>query len=236
MAKENTNEEYVLNYLSDLVDKNKTLPPKQRLENYIKHFVDIGRYDKQRRDAIVGGSVEESLDLSEKELREFLQTGDGVCQQFAQALSLIGVIDGDMNIFYSACNLLNKEGKKIGHALNVVIMDGNAFVVDLSSLIHCKEKDYKSSPQNFYNVKLEEYIENLKKEGVELISFNKDEKGEYDHYLATLKLLGKENLDAYYLLINLPASEINEKYSNFVYDIWPIEREKQVETNEERNV
>lgn len=112
MAKENTNEEYVLNYLSDLVDKNKTLPPKQRLENYIKHFVDIGRYDKQRRDAIVGGSVEESLDLSEKELREFLQTGDGVCQQFAQALSLIGVIDCDMNIFIVLAIFLIKRGKR----------------------------------------------------------------------------------------------------------------------------
>lgn len=219
-----THKDFTLNYLKGLVIQKKDLPDKERLRAYIDHFVEIGKYDKDRRERIVFNKKEhvETLEGSMQELFEYLYTGIGVCQQFSQAMALVGALDESLKIYYCGCRI-EAKGIPMGHAINVAVLGEKAFVVDVSALIHVKEGDYKTEAGNFAFVTLEDYIENLKKEDIKLVSANADNKErKNDQYLVAFKHLKKEDVDAYHYLINLPADDVNENFKDFLFNIWPV--------------
>ena len=50
-----------------------------------------------------------------------------------------------------------------------MIINGKALIVDISSMVHCKEGKYKQDKKVFNRVQLNEYIDNLRYEKVDFV-------------------------------------------------------------------
>jgi len=214
--------------------KAKGLSPDNRLKEYIKHFVNGGSYDtelcaelKKRKKE----GKEETSEDNEKWLHRFLHTGKGVCQQFAQALSLICGIDEEITCYYTAAEVkIKDETESIGHAFNVVeLINGEHSIVDISSMIHCEEDKkgikggYKSDAKNFAFVSLEQYMQNFAAEGNKVLPMLNEATGEPYYSVSYPHYPGNE---AYYDLLNLPTSDIREGFEDLLFDPLPEQSKK----------
>lgn len=129
--------------------------------------------------------------------------------QFAQALSLITTIDYCNNkeilpFLFGTCTI-NKKGHEMGHAINILyVNEGTYFIVDLSSMIHCIEGEYKQDSSKFSLVTIDNYEKNFKKEDVEIISNSTNKK-----LRAVICYPLSENINEYYETLNKSANDIN---------------------------
>ena len=130
--------EFTLNYLKELVNQYKNIDLKDRLKAYIQYFVDNFKYDKHERDRVIREYTTGSTETTDKNIEalfNFFYMGSGVCQQFSQALALIGNIDKDFiqnNIYvhYAECEII--KDIEAGHAVNIVNNNGQISIADIS--------------------------------------------------------------------------------------------------------
>lgn len=237
-----TNKELTINYLTELVNQNKSLSNTERLLNYIEYFCDNFSYNKQHREDVLSGRVEDSFQQNEKDLSKLFTSGHGVCQQLSQGLSLLSVIDrsitGDgilipyTNLRVSA--VVNEDGKevvkKMGHAINVFQLKDMTAVIDISSMLHAKEGDFNQDKYNFGMVLLPNYIKNLKKEKEEIIPIADSEENTYmANYTINL------DVDTYYNMLNLtPEDMMNLDKATRKVGIGPLLQKIDVSNQETR--
>jgi len=212
--------------LRHLVEQYKNFPADKRLMAYIEYFVNFGSYDTSQSSALL-----ESLDKGDTEdanqkkenLWKFLDKGTGVCDQFAKALSLISVIDTEIpKCYYVVCKM-TKDGKELGHALNMVEQDGKPSIIDISSMIHSKQGDYKLNKNKFAFVHPEEYIKSMESLGFVWNSPARKTKNKMFHFVVFMHLSGRpEDCEDYYELLNLPAKEqlvLNKEMAGFMLNV-----------------
>jgi len=210
----------------------RNLSPDERLREYIKYFVTSGIYDYAYLDEVKEkkGAIKSTRQDNERALHRFLYEGKGVCQQFAQALSLACGIDGEIECRYTEALVMPKGANydvvngtdvierenddSIGHGFNVVRQEnGERSIVDISSMIHCEDGKkgrrggYASDKQNFAFVSLEEYKQNLATEGPRLVLRKFDEKGTYYYLYAWRHFDKPEELEKYYNMLNFSDEE-----------------------------
>jgi len=216
-----THKEFTLNYLKALVEEYKELPPKQRFKAYIEYFVDNFSYDKETRDVKLKDiDTTPTKQKNEEELFNLFYSKKGVCQQFSQGIALLYYLDIDL---YDVINVYESDftirlnNKEMGHATNLVSLDNKVYILDISSMIHCKEKDYAGDIWDYGMVLIEDYIEKQKQNKCEIIPNTKDRK--------KTKLICYKNdydtVDEYYDALNLDRASIMKdfKHYNFLVDI-----------------
>lgn len=209
-----TNKELVYNCLKELYNQCKEMPPEERLKAYVNYFVDIFSYDWNLADETLKGNRKETSSLNEEELANLFINNAGVCNQFAKALSLLSCFDKDIQINYCYCNVLTKDKVDAGHAINTCIINNKPSIVDISSMIHSKEKFYKQNKSAFGFIDFDTYINNLKKENI----LYKDIV--YDNYiLGTIRYF--KEFENNYLILSFTADEINAN-DDFRYNLWKI--------------
>lgn len=205
-----TYKEFTLNYLAELVNQYKNLPDKKRIKAYVDYFVKNLNYDKKHRDNILAHNHKETHESNEKELFTLLHDGHGVCRQFSQALTLISVLDKKItnsNYFkaaYASCTI-SQKGQKMGHAINLCNVGDEVLVIDISSMIHARDKNYALDSGSFGFVPVEEYIANLKQIDTKILSAV-PRSGE--RYLACYII--KLDPDLMYSILNLTTDELND--------------------------
>ena len=225
---------FVINYLTEVFNEYKQLEPTDRLTAYIKFFVDNFSYDKKLRDDILSKKskymdyfVEQFALGKQKEIKPFnaesfkekefnlarlFQEKKGVCQQFAQAFALLTLIDyvhtKDAPLSHYVGCRIEMNGKKVGHAVNAITFTGEPIIIDISSMIHCKEKDLSQPTNDFGPVYLKDYIKNLAKGGNKLLSSNSEDGNNMISYPIYA------NVGDYYNFLNLPTKEVLEKYKS----------------------
>ena len=170
-----TKKEFIINYLTAVYEQNKDLDNVGRMQVYVDYFVDNFSYDKDLRNRVIADSGVETFEKTEHNLFNLLYEGKGVCQQLSQALSLLSQIDymktkDALPLYYVATDI-KLDGQDLAHAFNV-IRKGNKvwYVIDISSMIHAKQGDYTQEKGAFYLRESREYCENMKKEGVEILT------------------------------------------------------------------
>lgn len=209
--------EFTINYLTELVNQNKNLDFTDRLYAYIDYFVKNFSYDNDLRDRVLSRMIDETTEIKEESLLNLLHDGRGVCDQLAQAFSMLGSIDSELwqhgiVIEYSTCNI-SVKGKKMGHAVNHIVVGGNRFVVDLSTIIHCRQKDYQADEELFKLVGLDEYRENMESIGIDILPLGEEIEEQFANF--KLHIDPKE----YYKRLNTPTDEINSKHQDWIYGI-----------------
>lgn len=222
-----TKKEFIINYLTAIYEQNKDLESVDRMQAYVDYFVKNFSYDIDLRNRVIADKGVETFEKSEENLFNLLYEGKGVCQQLSQALSLLSQIDytktkNALPLFYTATDI-KLGGKDLAHAFNV-IRNGNKvwYVVDTSSMIHSKQGDYKQEQSAFYLKEDKGYCENMRKEGVEVFSLNKQGK------ICALPFLA--DTDEYYRLLN-EDKEVMKKYCG----VW-LEFDNGAIENEDENV
>ena len=209
----NTYKEFVINYLTELSNQYINLDISDRLNAYINYFVNNFHYDSSLRDQILSHSFNETRENREQSLFELFYNGKGVCDQLAQAFSLLGTIDPiwkkNIIVEYATCNLMI-NGKKISHAVNHIVVGKQRFILDLSTMIHCKQKDkgYKANSNDFKLISMEQYVNSLSSIGIDLIPF------ESDIYFANLYLHIEP--DEYFKRLTTPTDEINSQHTDWI--------------------
>ncbi len=221
-VKGKTYKEFIINYLTELASQYKELDVLDRLDAYIGYFIKNFSYDKDLRDKILTTEFVETRENREKSLFELLHDKKGVCDQLAQAFSLLGCIDetwkNGVIIEYSACKLLVK-GKEISHATNHLVVGNQKFALDLSTMIHCKQKDdgHYANLEDFRLVSLEEYEKNLSYLGIEILPLEKDN-------ICFANLYLHINPDEYFTRLTTPTDEINSKHTDWIQPGISIEK------------
>lgn len=172
----NNETEFISKCCAEIVNLFKNEPDeKMRLKSYIDYLVDKAKYNLKFKEDYYSGKVEynDSFENSTQSLANFFENGNGVCQQFSQALNLICVADGKLNSYYTSCAFI-KDNIEVGHALNICILDNNLFVVDISAATHCKDGQFSSKKNSFLLVPVHEYLKNFNNEGCRMLaSFEK---------------------------------------------------------------
>jgi len=208
-----TYQEFVINYLTSLVEQYKDLDKEARLVKYIEHFLHNFKYNKTMREDILAKNEHETFETNEQRLFNLLYKGEGVCMQFSQALSLLSLIDWNITkdaiLINLVTNRINVNGKKMGHAINII---NSRLVIDISSMLHSQDGDYNQESYSFGLVNLEEYIDNIAKENIKIIPTADTES---ETYMAGYKLLAY--IDKYYKFINLPTDELMSKHFDKLY-------------------
>jgi hypothetical protein len=175
--------------LQTIVDTYRHLPPRERLDAYITHITTISNYDFDRRKKlteIIKAGDEPNIVMKKKEMLRYLETGKGLCGNFSQALSLVCSLDGETPPCHYAINFVNNS--TLGHAYNIVLEDGCDLVIDISSLVHWKEGDYKKTDAKDYIMRPHgEFVNSIAKEGVELSMKNEPWIIGHNHYSDTAK-------------------------------------------------
>lgn len=212
-----TYSKFTMNYLTELVNQNNNLDFSDRLYAYIDYFMNNFSYDNDLRDRILSRMIEETSEIREESLFRLLHDGRGVCDQLAQAFSLIGSIDSEfwqhgIVIEYSTCNIAVK-GRKIGHAINHIVIGKNRYVLDLSSMIHCRQKDYQAREEDFKLVSFAEYQKNMDNINIDILNLGDDT----DQQFANFKLHIDPN--EYYKRLNTPADEISSNHQDWIYGV-----------------
>ena len=140
---------------------------------YVDYFVKNFSYDKDLRDRVIETNGSASVEQSENDLYTLIHDGKGVCQQLSQALSLVSQIDfsytkNAMVLYYVATDI-NINGQELAHAFNVLnVGNSNALVIDISSMIHAKDGDYRQDKKDFFLQGGDTYCQNMEREGVEI--------------------------------------------------------------------
>ena len=202
-------QEFVMNYLAALYEKNKGLDNMSRIQAYVQHFVNNFSYDKDLRNKIVDDEGLNTFEKSEEALCNLFVNKKGVCQQFSQALALLTVLDykrsGDGVPLHYVVTDVDVNGESLAHAFNVVKNRKNEvwFIVDISSMIHAEAGDYKQSLTKFYLRTPKQYYENMKEENVEILTLVKEGQV-YGYPLVS-------DLSEYYRLLN-GDKDMGEKY------------------------
>ncbi len=205
-----TYKEFTINYLTELVNQYKNLPDKERVKAYLDYFLANFNYDKVHREDILSQKQTETFEGNEKELFTLLHDGKGVCQQFAQAIALLSVIDqnitksGYFRASYANCRIF--KGRKMGHAINLCSIGNDTVIIDVSSMIHARDKDYKLDKYCFGLVSVEDYMQNLKQEDCEIIPIAEDLN---ETYLACFSR--KLDVNLMYDILNLTTDELNDE-------------------------
>ena len=231
-------EDFNINYLHELVNQHQYITDiNDRLKAYIQYFVDNFNYNKEEFKRITGeystGSTE-TTDKNIENLFRFLKNRSGVCQQFSQALALIGVLDkqfleNNIYINYTTCEVF--KDIEMGHAINLINKDGKYYFVDMSSMVHTRDGEYKGSVWDFGMVSEEQYIESINANNMDIISINKESD---EHYLFKYNIYRDHKM--YHLVLNLSNDELkadNFKLSNIVAKPYILFKnvEKNVEVN-----
>jgi len=166
-----------------------------RLYNYINFFVETFKYDdkyfESEMEAIKNGtSKPRDQQAIQEQLLGLFKNGKGVCEQFAQALTILSQIDVlntltkttlneetgaqevDRGFLVSCieCKIV-KNGKLIAHEINGINLGkGKYFIIDISSMIHAKYGDYKQDKESFCFKSFEDYVANMKMENIDVVS------------------------------------------------------------------
>lgn len=216
--------ELVRGCLQEIYNKFKDLPVDERKQAYVDYFVKTFSYDDNLRIDTLAEDREPTFELSEQELANLFITKKGVCNQFAQALSLLSCFDPEFDIFYSYCRVyIAKDNETDGHAINCIMHNGQARIIDISSAIHCKERQYAQNQESDFKFLLfEDYIKNLSKDGVFYATISDDES---KYILGGIKYF--KDFDSNYFLLNQPSDVLN---TGFAYNLWTIKKED-VESN-----
>jgi len=201
--------EFVRKCLQEISFMYKGFSAEERIKKYIEYFVNNFSYDVDHKDFVLSGEYHDTMDQQEKDLSNLFINKKGVCHQFAQALSLLSCFDKEIQINYCFCSLIDEYTEEnVAHANNVVIINGDAKIVDISSMIHSRDKIYKQEILAFSLISFEEYIQNLRKEKMHY--YPEDEK----YRLGSIKYI--KDFDTYHYLLNQPASVINENKWSYV--------------------
>lgn len=207
-----TYKEFTLNYLKAVKDMYQDLPDHQRLKAYIEYFVNNFSYDKTMRDEKLkdqeGITTKEN---KEKELFELFSTGKGVCEQFSVGLSLLCKMDEEINrlygLYYSNCTIESK-GEEMHHAFNLLASNPkDIFIIDISAMIHCKEKDNVGDIWDYGVVSISKYNENQKRNDFKLVPNGDD--GSIN--LLIYRRDTTNNVEEYYELLTQTAEVLNDK-------------------------
>jgi len=211
-----TYKEFTLNYLSAIKEIYKELPDVQRLKAYIEYFVDNFSYDKSMRDNKLNkkNKNDPTKDDKERELFELFYTGKGVCEQFSVGFALLCQLDEDLDksfdVYLADCKI--KTDKIMAHALNLLNSSNGIMLIDISAMIHCKEKDNVGDIWDYGVVTIEKYIENQKRNDFEIIPNGSNGKT----YLLTYKNNSTKDIKEYYDVL----TETAEKLNNELRDKW----------------
>lgn len=218
----NTYKELVFNCLQEVYNLYKHLPVEERSKRYINFFVDNYSYSKKLRDNVLYTKRVESKENYEKELAELFINGTAVCHQFAQALSLLSCFDSEIIIQYCYCKaFVEKENVEVGHVCNAILLNGKARIVDVSSMIHARDKEYKQDKSAFYMLELDEFIKALANEGIRYLS--KSEDGER-FILGAISY--RKNFDDNYSILNLTREE--KRKLDLGFNFWEVSVENNI--------
>lgn len=202
--------------LDEIRVMNKETDPKKRLQFYIDYFIETYHYNFDEFNARTKEEDKEELTFAMKEdsLAKLFATNYGVCDQFAQAFSLLTASDeilykNKLQAFYINYNIT--RDKEYAHAINIV----NDKFIDLSSAIHAKENFYKEyrkevSPYNFVLKTQDEYLDNLEEVG----TTTKDTF--FIDFAFPVKDIDGENVvdvDGFYRMLNSPAYIFNGEFN-----------------------
>jgi len=207
-----TYKEFTLNYLQAIKETYKDLPDDKRLQAYIEYFVNNFSYDKEERDKRRKNNQEpETKEFKEKKLFELFYTNKGVCEQFSVGLSLLCKMDEEINkyykVYYANCKIESKLGED-NHGLNLLAKNAkDILIIDLSAMIHCKEKDNVGEIWDYGVVSIENYNQNQKRNNFKLIP-NADD-GSIN--LLIYRRDTTDNVEDYYELLTQPAEVLNGK-------------------------
>ena len=203
--------EYVYNALTALYEQCKNLPNGGRLKAYANYFANNLSYDKGFRNEVIANNGMNNAEAIENQLFKLIKEGKGVCQQFSAALTLLTQIDCEksgngIKLRYALADVV-VDGEKVMHAFNVIRAgDEVGLVIDISSMIHCNEGDYKNNAQAFFAKDSKEYYQNMKAEGVELLPKS---------YMRVFVYPEGNNFDDYYQLLNSDEEIYGGAYLNF---------------------
>lgn len=214
--------ELVVNCLQEIYNLYKHLPVEERIKSYINFFVDNYSYSKNLRNNVLYTNRVESKENYEKELAELFINGTAVCHQFAQALSLLSCFDSEFVIQYCYCKaFVEKENVEVGHVCNAVLLNGKIRIVDVSSMIHARDKEYKQDKSAFYMIDLRDFIKNLGNEDIKFLS--KSEDGER-YILGAISY--RKNFDENYSILNLTREE--KRKLDLGYNFWEVPVENNI--------
>ncbi len=213
-----TYKEFTLNYLKAIIETYKELPNTQRLKAYIQYFVDNFSYDKKRFEQWANSKGEVIAGDKEKNLFNLCYLKKGTCEQFSQAFALLTFMDKKLSqefaIYESDFNILRDI--EMAHATNLILINDKVYIVDISSMIHCKEKDYAGKVWDYGLVVIDNYIENLKQNDIKIIPNTEDGK-------RTVLLCYKNNLtdnvEEYFDILTLPAETINQNFKHYIVTV-----------------
>ncbi len=215
-----TYKEFTLNYLKAVIETHKELPMQKRLRAYILFFVNKFSYDKSMRDKILNRKDEIiTKELKEERLFNLCNSNKGVCEQLSQAFALLTFMDKELSkeINVYECDFtISVKGKEMAHATNLVVMENKVYLLDISSMIHCKEKDYSGDIWDYGMVLLENYIENQKQNDFQIVPNTLDKKGTY---LLCYKNNLTEDIEGYYDILTLTADTINNDFKRYIIRI-----------------
>lgn len=172
-----TKQETVIEFLTEVYHKFSHLPRTDRILSYMNFFCQNFDYDAEVRDSYLSKDsyTPETFKQNETALFNFVTKKKGVCMQFSQALALLSVIDNSFSndmpsMNYAAGLIKTKEQGRLGHAINLIFSrEKEPIVIDISSMIHARDGQFKQKEMSFGMVYLDEYIANLKKERVEFL-------------------------------------------------------------------
>ena len=246
MEKSNlTTKEQVFAELEKIYDKYKNLDTVSRWLGYIDYFLDNYTYNKEYFEAAKKrgfGADRRNKEEIEGQLLKLLKENTGVCEQFSQAIAILSQIDYEKTkdlkeknnrgvVFGCMVCSLHKDGKDITHEVNYRKNGDSIVILDLSSMIHAKNGDFKNlgceEPALFGFVTLEQYMQNLQEYNMPLVPLNKARNTVvcYDNtpvldvdYVIKGTLAYKPenkaiiNASNYYDYITTPEIELEDKY------------------------
>lgn len=207
--------DYIYNALAALYKQYKNLPNGGRVKSYASYFANNFSYDKTFGDEVISNNGLVTAEAIEDQLFKLIKEGKGVCQQFAQALTLLTKIDYEksgngLKLNYAVADVVDVKGRKVFHAFNVVRSGSDVgLIIDISSMIHCMEGDYKQEANAFYAKTTQEYYQNMKSEGAEVLPGSSSKVFIYPE---------GRNFDDYYQLLNSDEEIYGGVWLNFDKD------------------
>lgn len=213
-----TYKEFTINYLKALIETYKDLPTPERVKAYIEYFINNFSYDKEERDKRLKNSqTPETKEFKEKKLFELFSTNKGVCEQFSVGFALLSRMDEDIkrdfNIFVADCKI--ETFQEMAHALNIFKTTDGFMFLDLSAMIHCKEKDNVGEIWDYGPVPIEKYIENQKRNDFKIIPNGSDG----GTYLLVYRNNSTKDISEYYDLLTQPAGVLNTDLRNEWFNV-----------------
>lgn len=213
--------QYIMQYLTALVEKYKDLPAEERRKKYAEHFTSSDfEYDKDYAGYVRENGEPKTKQGNESAVFRLIHDGKGVCDQYARVMALISNIDNEITgencqIYYCNCSIKHTDSSRIdGHAINMVTTD-DLYVTDVSSMMHARDGDYPLDKDKFYEQRLPAYANNLKKSQIQLVQINNDKNCDY---MVLMRTAGMSADEAYNFLMSTNA-EFVKNYQNRLLQI-----------------